>query len=101
MSEFVDHFAEHKNEDSDMTFMDFICLHYFSGGELDSDYATDMKLPFKSKDLTEYRLSDQLFHLNIHDIKAQNIIFPEDLIVFHPIPSLSVYESDIWQPPRA
>ncbi len=101
MSEFVQHYSEHKAEDSDMTFFDFICLHYFSGGILDSDYDADMQLPFKTKDLTSTRLVDQLFNLTFQNLKVENLIYPDNLIFFHPIPSRSYYMPDIWQPPRA
>lgn len=100
-SDFVGHYAQHKMEDSEMSFFEFIHLHYFSGGIKDSDYATDMKLPFKTNDFTEYRLSDQFFHFTIIEIIQPVFIYPEDLIAFHPTPNILHFPTDIWQPPRA
>ncbi|MCA6450216.1 MAG: hypothetical protein IM584_01370 [Chitinophagaceae bacterium] len=46
----VEHFIEHKQKKSDLTLWEFLCLHYKPTTEKDSDYAKDMKLPFKSHD---------------------------------------------------
>ena len=98
--EFIVHYAQHKMEDSRMTFIDFINIHYFSGGVLDSDYAADMTLPFKKNDLTDYRLTDQFYHVIVHEIKHQVIIFPKEIITYHPTLCLLNFPTDIWQPPR-
>ncbi|ADQ81463.1 hypothetical protein J5295_02125 [Riemerella anatipestifer] len=45
----IEHFVEHRNDNSEMSFGQFITLHYFSGDVHDDDYEEDMKLPFKSQ----------------------------------------------------
>ncbi len=47
----VEHFAEHRRENPDISVFGFVVLHYFSGNVRDADYERDMQLPFKSVDL--------------------------------------------------
>ena len=43
---FFTHFQEHKQANKDLSLMDFVVLHYFSGDQQDDDKARDMQLPF-------------------------------------------------------
>lgn len=43
----VEHYIEHKNE-TNLSLLDFIDVHYVQPTVIDSDYAEDMRLPFKS-----------------------------------------------------
>ena len=43
----VHHFLEHKGQNSNLTFVNFIYLHYAKNGGIDTD-DDDRKLPFKS-----------------------------------------------------
>ncbi|MEJ8597191.1 hypothetical protein JSO62_00575 [Riemerella anatipestifer] len=45
----IEHFVEHRNDNPEMSFGQFITLHYLSGDVHDDDYEEDMKLPFKSQ----------------------------------------------------
>lgn len=42
------HFAEHRQEDKQLSLLDFLDMHYLHGSPYDQDYDRDMKLPFKS-----------------------------------------------------
>lgn len=42
------HFVEHQQENKDMSFADFIVLHYFDSTHPDDDIHKDKELPFKS-----------------------------------------------------
>lgn len=53
---FIEHYNEHKTDNSQITLLDFITLHYLNGSQKDADYAKDMKLPFKTHDLSCYNL---------------------------------------------
>jgi hypothetical protein len=45
---FIEHFTEHKIENSTISIIEFVLMHYFNGNIKDKDYEKDMKLPFKT-----------------------------------------------------
>lgn len=95
----VEHYKEHKAKDSDLTFWDFMCLHYNQEFAHDN---TDNKLPFKSHSscvsMPVIAFSTPQFTLNLE----KPIFFePKILSVFHNIIFKSLVVSTIWQPPRA
>jgi hypothetical protein len=42
------HYAEHQLEDKNISFIEFLDIHYMHGSPSDADYDRDMQLPFKS-----------------------------------------------------
>ena len=99
----VEHFMEHKEQNKDITLLDFLSLHYANGDVKDADYEEDMKLPFKSHSNT--------ITTNIVDAMASTVL----KITIHPKPNFvelkviiiakeaifaSSYHSNIWQPPK-
>lgn len=44
----VEHYIEHKEENKNLSFLDFLEFHYLYGNPKDADYDKDMKLPFKT-----------------------------------------------------
>ncbi|MCS6929144.1 MAG: hypothetical protein NZM43_06565 [Saprospiraceae bacterium] len=52
----IEHYLEHRAEAPDMSFWEYLTLHYFSGIEYDADYARDLQLPFKSISLASVLL---------------------------------------------
>jgi hypothetical protein len=44
---FISHFIEHREESPDITLLEFVALHYFSGDVRDADFARDEQLPFR------------------------------------------------------
>ncbi len=83
-SDFIEHFKEHKSLNNKTTLYSFIVLHYLSGTKKDKDYQEDMKLPFKTHDLSCYNLTIQdlpkIFEFNFSDInifekKNQNFYY--------------------------
>lgn len=97
----VDHYAQHKEEDPDMTLLDFLVIHYFSGNIVDADYAQDMQLPFKATDCSNsipslpHALPD-FCDLSIHTQPESSSVPLYDQTL---LPSMHL--SDIWQPPKA
>jgi len=96
----IDHFNEHKAEDQSITFWDFLSIHYAGKTIYDSDYETDMKLPFKSHDGCACSL--------IIGFIPNNFIFINK-IIFHEVDAFRIYNesfnasaylSCIWQPPK-
>jgi hypothetical protein len=45
------HFAEHKERDSQVSLMDFLAMHYWGNDMNDDDNDRDMQLPFKKLDV--------------------------------------------------
>ena len=43
----VDHFKEHRSQNSSITLLGFLDMHYAHGCPKDADYDKDMELPFK------------------------------------------------------
>jgi hypothetical protein len=44
----INHFIEHSQEQSNLTFIEFLTIHYVDALVYDKDYEKDMELPFKS-----------------------------------------------------
>lgn len=44
------HFVQHHKQNSHLSFVAFLDIHYLHGSPKDKDYEEDMKLPFKSND---------------------------------------------------
>lgn len=96
----IDHFNEHKAEDQSITFWEFLSIHYAGKTVYDSDYETDMKLPFKSH--------DGCAGTYVLGLVSNNFTFFNKL-VFHAVNEFGIYNesfnsstylSCIWQPPK-
>ena len=97
----IEHFVEHRKEKSDLTFGEFLRIHYSSEMDYDQDYDKDMKLPFKMHN----DWADQF--VAVSEFQAITPIFQRQFnLSFHRTPLFEVtfihatYLSSIWQPPR-
>lgn len=96
----VFHFLEHQQANPEISFTDFLSLHYTSYSEHKNKKAEDEKLPFKShSEMTGWFLhisippnaDDFSFHFIEHPINYQtfsNHLLPTSIL------------SSIWQPPK-
>jgi len=99
---FINHYFEHKEQNQDLSLIDFIEIHYLQNTSKNNDYEKDMKLPFKSHNCSSHHISESsyLSALNYHlqepifIIQCANISKDNSYLP-------SSYLSDIWQPPRA
>lgn len=97
------HYAEHHQENKQISFLDFLDMHYMHGSPRSADYAEDMQLPFKSTDKCTVSLAPAYIHTISVTISLNKSIElkPPALCVykegFTPSPSLS----GIWQPPKS
>ena len=48
----IEHYITHKAENKNISILVFLKIHYFDEQVVDSDYEEDMKLPFKTPDLS-------------------------------------------------
>lgn len=98
----IEHFIEHKEENKQITFWEFLSLHYKTTNVKDADYEKDMKLPFKSQ--SGLFSSITIFHLFPNFDNLLNNILPASKKSYvitseHFIDSSAV--CSIWQPPKS
>jgi hypothetical protein len=97
----ITHFAEHRTEDQNISFLRFLQLHYFNGSPKDADYDRDMQLPFKNGEYTLVSFSAIFIpvmekavpDVPVQVLQTQKVKQSENFFS-------SVYLSNIWQPPR-
>ena len=97
-----EHYKTHLQYNQQLTFSEFIDIHYFTTATYDSDYQQDMQLPFKSSNRTVSLLNfDSYFTAKL---------FIEPIVFFtlqkkYPLYNDRDYASNkfdnIFQPPRA
>ncbi|MBS0027516.1 hypothetical protein ACTJJ0_19920 [Chitinophaga sp. 22321] len=51
------HYQEHHQRNSQLSVMDFLCMHYWGQDDDDGDHDRDMQLPYKTVDLHALQLS--------------------------------------------
>jgi hypothetical protein len=96
----VEHFTEHRQENSHLTLWQFLYTHYAKGDVKDADDEKDMKLPFKTHDncvasfINVYPPSQNVLIIKpVRFIENQHLKTPEQSLQ-------SIFLSNIWQPPR-
>jgi hypothetical protein len=97
---FFQHFQEHKAQDSEISLVDFIIIHYFSGNIQDEDYDRDMQLPFKMAQNTEVGSSITLPNTDIPALQLPALPQKETILPVSQSAEHSLHCSDIWQPPK-
>jgi hypothetical protein len=96
------HYSDHRQGNSSITFMQFLDMHYMHGSPKDKDYQDDMKLPFKSMDNCTAAFSPAFVPTAnpVSEIKIVELTKVKGTLLkpnFIP----SAYLSSIWQPPRS
>lgn len=96
----LEHFIEHRGEKRDITFYEFLALHYAGENNYDADYDKDMKLPFKMNNEQFNSFTSLFSHQDDNDIlhPDQNTILTISPIYNFLIPS--TFSEPVWQPPR-
>lgn len=98
---FIKHFIEHKHNDSQLTLVGFIEMHYAHSNENATDYEEDMKLPFKSHDLCSSVSKVSFVPGQWEDFAFQLADTGQEIYSAYQdefLPSASL--SSIWQPPK-
>lgn len=101
LPELIGHYFEHKNKQRDLSFLGFLCIHYFNGDVHDADYEKDMKLPFKTCAAQEHGQ-------NSVRLEFGQIVIPGDPGIellhlksfYYKFPETAVSGDGIWQPPK-
>jgi hypothetical protein len=97
-----EHFADHRKENKNISFLQFLDMHYMHGSPRDKDYREDMKLPFKTADNCTATVSPVLIP-QLAQALAIPVIFSAEtkLHIFDAGFNTSSYLSSIWQPPKS
>jgi hypothetical protein len=97
----IEHYTEHKSQNNKISFLDFICIHYYDAHDNDGDDESDMKLPFKSHDNCSVSNSQVFFSNSFPNfrIKPTEILL-EKTKIFKEEFIYSSFQSNIWQPPK-
>ncbi len=96
-----EHFAEHKKEDKNITFLQFLAIHYLHGSPKDADYDRDMQLPFKTScDIAASFISAYMPGAVQVSVMQPTVIVQGTKNVIQDEFLVSTYLANIWQPPK-
>ena len=97
------HFAEHRAEDKNIGFLEFLDRHYMNGSPKDADYDRDMQLPFKkSCPYCLFCIAATAFMpivISLSIKKPLVLIVPKNYFSQDQLLTSS-YLASIWQPPK-
>ena len=99
----VEHFNEHKIDNSKLSLLDFILDHYAHGEVFVKDYDKDMKLPFKSHNCacTSNLIVTFLSHIQVFTFENTTSFLAYKKPNFgYNFSFISNFHSSIWQPPK-
>jgi hypothetical protein len=97
----MEHYKEHKQENSNLTFFDFLNIHYSGESSAANQHNKHEQLPFKSNDGCVASLISVYISPTISPFVLKE--FGEPKKVFHSTKDIllsSTYLSNIWQPPK-
>jgi hypothetical protein len=94
------HYTEHSSHDQNLSFADFLSMHYHHEHDNDGDDADDRSLPFKSHDNCVHSSSINFFaqtnEIYIKPIETELAITQtQEKEFFYPS-----FSANIWQPPK-
>jgi hypothetical protein len=97
-----EHFAEHQQENKQITILEFLKIHYLNAPVKDKDYDKDMQLPFKTSGDCISSISPAFVPVSVQytvseplEINSKKTFFLKDQFI------LSSYLANIWQPPKS
>ena len=96
----LEHYAEHRSADQQLSFANFLNLHYFNQEHSANSHNHDSRLPFKAHDCHLSADAAQgvphSFVFRFVVLHSGEIQLPE----YRPQGNSSLYKTDVWQPPR-
>jgi hypothetical protein len=97
----VEHFIEHKQQNSKISFVDFLTKHYVSNNLIDDDYEKDMQLPFKSYEgCASMNILAFVPNLVGDFVIKPHYVYFNTIIINHEDFLTSSFLPNIWQPPK-
>ncbi len=95
------HFSDHRKQNSQISFLQFLSIHYMHGSPKDKDYDEDMKLPFKSCETNLVIISSVLAPNPTQALDIPWSPLVKNKIHIYRNDYVPYFEgSDIWQPPK-
>ncbi len=100
LGNFIQHYIEHKNTEN-LSFLEFINVHYVKATVIDDDYSEDQKLPFKSHNDCKLQIT-QIDKLHIVEFYIETpYIETNNQLTHYRSPLLGdQFLEEIFQPPR-
>jgi hypothetical protein len=94
------HYLEHKADTGDLSFVDFLIMHYASHDDNDQDQEKDMQLPFKdmhqfSQTMVFWSIQQPINPFNLINQSQRSMIRLNDEDTQY-----SHISTSIWQPPK-
>ena len=101
LPQLIEHFIEHKEAKNEITFLDFLIMHYSSSNDGDNDTDKDKRLPFKSHAHSENFSVNAFISFSTIEMKIKQILIPQKQYKSYFSDFIkSAYLSSIWQPPK-
>jgi hypothetical protein len=98
----IEHYLEHKEQKSDLTFWTFLKVHYSDNKLIDEDHDQDMKLPFKSDDGCINITLTAVIGCPLSDLVLKPFISEAKTFFSYEESFLpSSFLTSIWQPPKS
>ncbi|MBS1667992.1 MAG: hypothetical protein JST58_11505 [Bacteroidetes bacterium] len=95
------HFQEHRQENKNLSLLQFLDMHYMHGSPRDKDYDRDMQLPFKTTSCCLSTITTAYVPLQVQYAILAPILDSSKTPSFAKPPFIpSSYLSKIWQPPK-
>ncbi len=97
----IEHFSEHHQKDTSITFLHFLIMHYITDDSNDKDDITDNQLPFKSPQTTVGTmvwLADNNYtsSISFHPLMMSKNTYAAFMDFF----VVSNFHSLVWHPPQ-
>jgi len=94
------HYLEHKANSGDLSFVDFLMMHYASHDDNDQDQERDMQLPFKdmhqfSQTMVSWSIQQTINPFNLINQSQRSMLRLNDEDTKY-----SHISTSIWQPPK-
>jgi hypothetical protein len=97
----VEHYFEHRVENVNLTFIDFLEVHYNGQNTKDADYEKDMKLPFKTCDnMSLFNNFSCILNPSFEISPKKNSCTSSQSFLLYEFQHTSDFLSFIWQPPK-
>ncbi|MDQ8006194.1 MAG: hypothetical protein REI64_15440 [Pedobacter sp.] len=98
----VQHYFEHKNLDSKITFFGYLEEHYNDIPHTDNDEDRDNQLPFKTHELFASNTASQALppSFGVMPKKAYQILPKQKILINNDYIPNSAFAGKIWQPPK-
>jgi hypothetical protein len=98
----VKHYIEHKEENRQITLLNFFLMHYVNGELHDKDHDHNMKLPFKSHDICLSLSHVDVVFQNFHYATIKPVVVTTSVFLSaEEYNWTSTFPSTIWQPPKS